>query len=63
MMMRTFEVDHTTRPTRTQRLWVAETLVVLGIVGFGLFALTLEGHFSPFAKPQAAVELPFELTR
>ena len=61
--MRTFEADPAAHPSRTQRLWVAETLVVLGIVGFGLFALTLEGQFNPFGKPQNAVELPFELTR
>jgi hypothetical protein len=61
--MRTFEFTHASRPSRPQKLWVAETLVVLGIVAFGLFALALEGQFNPLAKPANTVELPFELTR
>lgn len=62
-MMRTLDADQSASPSRTQRLWVAETLVVLGIVAFGLFALALDGQFNPFGNPQNAVELPFELTR
>jgi len=62
--MRTADVNHPIRQPRFQRNWVAETLVVLGIVAFGLFVLALEGHINPFAQPQqAGVELPYELTR
>lgn len=61
--MRTANVDHSIRSPRPQRNWVAETLVVLGIVAFGLFVLVLEGHFNLFAPPQNTVELPFDLTR
>jgi hypothetical protein len=61
--MRTADINHQLGSPRPQRNWVAETLVVLGIVAFGLFVLTLEGHFSPLAQPQNAVELPFDLTR
>ena len=60
--MRTADV-HTVRQPRSQRNWVAETLVVLGIVAFGLFVLALEGHINPFAQPQTGVQLPYELTR
>lgn len=62
--MRTIDAHHHAQhQPRVQRLWVAETLVVLGIVAFGLFALTLDGRFNPLSQPQNAVELPFELTR
>lgn len=61
--MRTADAQHSMRSPRSQRNWVAETLVVLGIVAFGLFVLALEGHFVPLGQPQNAVELPFDLTR
>lgn len=61
--MRIANVDPSIRSPRSQRNWVAETLVVLGIVAFGLFVLVLEGHFNPLAQPKNAVELPFDLTR
>ena len=61
--MRTADANSPIRPSRSQRNWVAETLVVLGIVAFGLFVLALEGHFNLLAKPQTAVELPFDLTQ
>ena len=59
--MRTIELNSTT--SRTQRNWVMDTIVVLGIVAFGLFVLALEGNFVPLAPPQPAVALPFDLTR
>ena len=61
--MRLADVNQPMRPPRSPRNWVAETLVVLGIVAFGLFVLALEGTFNPLAQPQDAVELPFDLTR
>lgn len=62
--MRTADANHPIRPPRSQRNWVAETLVVLGIVAFGLFVLALEGHVDLFAQPQqAGVALPYDLTR
>jgi hypothetical protein len=61
--MRTADAHTSIRTPRSQRNWVAETLVVLGIVAFGLFVLVLEGHLNPLAQPQNAVELPFDLTR
>lgn len=60
--MSTADFDRQTTP-RLQRNWVMETLVVLGIVAFGLFALVLEGHFNPFVQPQSTVALPYDLTR
>ena len=50
-------------PPRSRRNWVTETLVVAGIVAFGLFVLVLEGQFNPLAQPRTAVDLPFDLTR
>jgi hypothetical protein len=61
--MRTADANSPIHTPRSQRNWVAETLVVLGIVAFGLFVLALEGSFNPLAQPQNAVELPFDLTR
>lgn len=62
--MRTANATPSVRQPRSQRNWVAETLVVLGIVVFGLFVLVLEGQLNPFAQSQrSAVDLPFNLTR
>lgn len=33
---------HQTTGQRTARLWIIETLIVLGVVAFGYFALTLD---------------------
>ncbi len=63
--MRSVQFENSShRPARAPRTWVMETLVVLGIVAFGLFALALEGQFSLLgSQPQNAVALPYELTR
>jgi hypothetical protein len=61
--MRLANANQPIRQPRSPRNWVAETLVVLGIVAFGLFVLALEGNFNPLAQPRTAVELPFDLTR
>lgn len=61
--MRTADANQPVRQPRSQRNWVAETIVVLGIVAFGLFVLALEGNFNPLVQPQDAVALPFDLTR
>ena len=39
--MSTFEANHAV-PRRTPRLWIVETLVVLGVLAFGYFAVTLD---------------------
>lgn len=54
---------HKTAAPRLRRTWVLETIVVAGIVAFGLFALALEGHFSLAGQPSAGVAMPYELTR
>jgi len=61
--MRPVHADPTLSTPRPQRNWVAETLVVLGIVAFGLFVLSLEGQLHLLTQPQSAVALPFDLTR
>ena len=61
--MRTADPNSPIRSPRSQRNWVAETIVVLGIVAFGLFALTIEGQLKLFGQPQSGVELPYDLTR
>jgi hypothetical protein len=40
--MNTIEANHRVAPKRAPRLWIIETLVVLGVLGFGYFALTLD---------------------
>ena len=40
--MHTIDVHHRTTSRRTPRLWLVETLVVLGVLGFGYFAVTLD---------------------
>lgn len=60
--MQTADLHNTPTP-RLRRNWVLETIVVAGIVGFGLFVLTLEGHFSFAGQPPSGVALPYELTR
>jgi hypothetical protein len=39
--MSTYEADRTSR-FRAPRLWIVETLVVLGVLAFGYFALTVD---------------------
>mgnify|MGYP006183948607 CR=1 FL=1 len=60
--MRTADLHNTAAP-RLRRNWVLETIVVAGIVGFGLFVLALEGQISFAGQPPAGVALPYELTR
>jgi len=54
---------HKTTALRYRRTWVLETIVVAGIVGFGLFVMTLEGHLNLATQPPAGVAMPYELTR
>lgn len=39
--MSSYEANHV-GPPRSPRLWIIETLVVLGVIGFGYFALTMD---------------------
>ena len=50
---------------RTQRLWIVETLVVLGVLAFGYFAVTMDGArwLSPQAPAEAPLDPLLELTR
>lgn len=49
LQMRFFDSTDTTNEGRRSRNWVAETLVVLGILAFGYFALTMQTQGSPGA--------------
>jgi hypothetical protein len=40
--MSAYDAGQTSEPRSRTRNWVVETLVVLGIVGFGYFALTMD---------------------
>lgn len=40
--MATYEVQHSTQQRRPQRLWLVETLIVLGVLAFGYFAITMD---------------------
>lgn len=50
--MSLFQAHPTSSSTRAPRLWIAETLVVLGVLAFGYFAVTLDGA-SWSGKPAA----------
>ena len=47
--MRSFDGNRLER--RVRRGWFAETLVVLGILAFAFFAMTLQGQQSPVPVP------------
>jgi hypothetical protein len=53
--MSTYEADHTSGQRRSQRLWIVETLVVLGVLAFGYFAVTMDS--SLFGAAPAPVEV------
>lgn len=40
--MNSIHANHSDAPKRTPRPWIIETLVVLGVLGFGYFAMTLD---------------------
>ena len=44
-----------TRPDRPARSWLLETMVVLGILAFGYFAITLESGSQSSPPPQLIV--------
>lgn len=51
-------------PQGQSRNWIAETLVVAGILAFGYFAITLEAARKPAPGPiEQAEELPRDLLR
>ena len=58
---------HSVNPAPTQprsaRLWIVETLVVLGVVGFGYFALTLDpARVTPRQAPPRSPRPPRQAT-
>ncbi|HHY48256.1 MAG TPA: hypothetical protein GYA10_00680 [Alphaproteobacteria bacterium] len=50
--MSTFEAHSVPAEKRAPRLWIVETLVVLGVLGFGYFAITLDTSRWTGAQPQ-----------
>lgn len=62
--MRPYEAHRAAGGQRTTRLWIVETLIVLGIVGFGYFALTLDAaRWSAATSPAQSFDPIAELTR
>ena len=53
--MSTFEAKHSTRP-HAPRLWIVESLIVLGVLAFGYFAITMDS--SMFGGKPAAFGQP-----
>jgi hypothetical protein len=43
--MTTLEANRTSELHRAPRLWIVETLVVLGVIAFGYFAVTMDTSF------------------
>jgi hypothetical protein len=42
--MSTYEADHPIR-RRAPRLWIVESLIVVGVLAFGYFAITMDSSF------------------
>jgi hypothetical protein len=62
--MRTVEANEANTSDRPARLWMIETLVVLGVLGFGYFAVTMDASIFGIAGPPAAsTDLLTELLR
>ena len=63
--MRSIHVQAPAGRPRTPRLWIVETLVVLGVLAFGYFAVTLDGA-RWIAQPipaESSIDPLLELTR
>ena len=52
--MSSLDADHFTFRQRPSRLWIVETVVVLGVLAFGYFAVTLDA--APWSGAPAPVE-------
>jgi hypothetical protein len=64
VIMSTYEADHTSGQRRFQRLWIVETLVVLGVLAFGYFAVTMDSSlFGAAPAPVEVLDPIAELTR
>lgn len=62
--MSTFEAHPIPAQRRAPRLWIVETLVVLGVLAFGYFAITLDSAQWTSAQLQAEPVHPLvELVR
>jgi hypothetical protein len=53
--MGTYEANHPVRQ-RAPRLWIVESLIVLGVLAFGYFAITMDS--SMFTGQPASLGLP-----
>lgn len=62
--MRTVEANEASGTERPARLWIIETLVVLGVLGFGYFAVTMDASIFGLASAPAELTDPLiELLR
>lgn len=58
--MTTLEANRTSELRRAPRLWIVETLVVLGVIAFGCFAVTMDTSIFgvyPVAEADPLLEL------
>jgi hypothetical protein len=63
--MRSIHLEAPAGRPRAQRLWIVETLVVLGVLAFGYFAVTLDAsNWGTAPVPaEASIDPLLELTR
>jgi len=55
--MSTFEANHPSGRPNAPRLWIIETLVVLGVLAFGYFAVTVDSsRLASAAIPAVSVD-------
>jgi hypothetical protein len=61
--MSTYEANHVTTTKRPPRLWIVESLIVLGVLAFGYFAVTLDASRWTGTPPSDTVDPLVEITR
>jgi hypothetical protein len=63
--MRSIHLQAPAGRPRAQRLWIVETLVVLGVLAFGYFAVTLDAASwgVPQVPAETSIDPLLELTR
>ena len=62
--MRSIQIQGPAGRPRAGRLWVVETLVVIGVLAFGYFAVTLDAsHWAGSVPAETSIDPLLELTR
>lgn len=61
--MNSVSLDHTERAHRPQWLWLVETLVVVGVLAFGYFAIIVDADTLPDTVASSTADPLFDLVR